>query len=173
MGEMHATYNLRNTHNVICKIRIIDVIVSYFLYINSLTIQDMVLVLEHITNYVTWQVKRQTQSLRQFCNIEADPSNIRNTKEMERACYASTLFLCYCLIGTKHVCPKKHHLREYFLSTETHDEKLSFGLVDSSTLLSNLNYANLFQHVQAFPKLQRKYVLQVKRLRIAFYTFWF
>ena len=64
MGEMHATYNLRNTHNVICKIRmiitIIDVIVSYFLYINSLTIQDMVLVLEHITNYVTWQVKRQT-----------------------------------------------------------------------------------------------------------------
>ena len=88
---------------------------------------------------------------------------------MERACYASTLFLCYCLIGTKHVCPKKHHLREYFLSTETHDEKLSFGLVDSSTLLSNLNYANLFQHVQAFPKLQRKYVLQLKRLRFTFF----
>ena len=88
---------------------------------------------------------------------------------MERACYASTLFLCYCLIGTKHVCPKKHHLREYFLSTETHDEKLSFGLVDSSTLLSNLNYANLFQHVQAFPKLQRKYVLQVKRLRFSLF----
>lgn len=90
---------------------------------------------------------------------------------MERACYASTLFLCYCLIGTKHVCPKKHHLREYFLSTETHDEKLSFGLVDSSSLLSNSNYANLFQHVQAFPKLQRKYVLQVKRLRVAFLYF--
>ena len=88
---------------------------------------------------------------------------------MERACYASTLFLCYCLIGTKHVCPKKHHLRVYFLSTETHDGKLSFGLVDSSTLLSNLNYANLFQHVQAFPKLQRKYVLQVKRLRFSFF----
>ena len=49
--------------------------------------------------------------------------------------------------------------------------KLSFGLVDSSTLLSNLNYANLFQHVQAFPKLQRKYVLQLKRLRFIFLGF--
>ena len=172
MGEMHAIYNLRKTNDVISKIRISNRI-RIFLYIYSSTVQDMLLVLEHITNYVTWQVKRQTQSLRQFCNIEADPSNIRNTKEMERACYASTLFLCYCLIGTKHVCPKKHHLREQFLSTETHDEKLSFGLVDSSTLLSNLNYANLFQHVQAFQKLQRKYVLQLKRLRFSFLGVWF
>ena len=60
MGEMHATYNLRNTHNVIRIIFVKLIVSECLLYIYSLTIQDMVLVLEHIKNYVTWQVKRQT-----------------------------------------------------------------------------------------------------------------
>ena len=44
MGEMHAIYNLRNKHNVICKISMSRslIVIEFFLYIYSLTIQDMV-----------------------------------------------------------------------------------------------------------------------------------